>query len=860
MSHYDMSAFLGVFLDEVEEQLQILDKEILRLEKDPQDRETIQSIFRAAHTLKGSSSAMGFVEMKELTHAMENIFDRIRNQQMEVDVSLTNVFFECIDCLKVLKESMSSGTGANPDILPLIAKLESILRQGQTVTKVKHSENRVVQLDPYQKEMVLAALGSSSQVMKIEVHIEKDALMKSARAYMIHNSLTEAGELLASFPPTEEIENTDRFNGYVTHVLVTQRTGREIEQLINQISEVESVFIQKITDSNLCTYCSWPELATGSGTPAEEIIPFSSPTVESRVKLNQTVRVDVDRLESLMNLVGELVIDQTRLVEVKNRFVSGEDTEEDADVLSDVTNHLTRVINELQEGMMKTRMLPIEQLFNRFPRMVRDVAQKAGKEIEFIVEGKETELDRTLIEEIGDPLIHLLRNGLDHGIEEPEERERLGKPVQGKLWLKAAHEENNIVITIQDDGRGIDPHKIKASAVAKGLLSQEDADKLTEKELVFLIFKSGFSTANKVTEISGRGVGMDIVRAHIEKLNGIIDIDSTPGNGTTFVIKLPLTLAIIRSLLVKLQDQTFSIPLVNVLEIINLATDAVKTIKNRQVAVVRGRVLPLVRMHKRLGIPEEAGAEQNRSLVVVIGLADKRVGLIVDRTIANQEVVIKSLGRFLGNPPFLSGATILGDGNVALIMDVGSIVKQEGIEEWSMPTDQRVAGEVDEEETQLVTFTLDHEEYGLEIHQVKDIISVPPITRIVDAPSSILGVINVRGIILPLMDPRRRFHLPVQEVTRTSRIMVVEMENDVVGILVDQVTGVIRVGNQTIEQPPDVTSQHRFRVIKGICKLPDRMIILPEVDEFFQKEWLTEGMVDRDLARSSTIKTRLQEE
>ena len=845
MSTFDMSAYLGVFLDEVDEQLQILDEEILKLEQNGEDIETIQRIFRAAHTLKGSSATMGFENMKELTHKMENVFDLIRNQQLTVTTTLINVIFDCIDYLKVLKEAIVNGSLEQTDIQPLVEKLEQI-KSGAASTEQQPSapiqqsptsssdSDPIVQFDDYQKEIIRQALATEYKVMVVYIRLVEDSIMKSVRAMLIYNNLRETGEVIASFPTAEEIENEEMFAGSLVYILVTKQSKQEIIHVINHISEIKTVNISMLTEANLDSFSEGKKIQVIETISREEVAPVAK--AESKIKVNQTVRVDVERLEELMNFVGELVIDQTRLVDIKNKLNNRyEDEGEDEDVrmLGEVTNHLGRIVSELQAGMMKTRMLPIEQLFNRFPRMVRDLAQKSNKEVDFIMEGKETELDRTLIEEIGDPIIHLIRNSMDHGLEEPEGRKQAGKPLKGRLVLKAAHEENHIVITVSDDGRGIDPQKIKASAIKKGLVTQEEADKMSDKELVFLIFKSGVSTAAKVTDISGRGVGMDIVRSHIEKLNGVIDIETSPGEGTTFIFKLPLTLAIIRSLLVRLGSKTFAIPLINVLEIVRLRSEEVKTIKNREVGVVRGMVLPLVRMHSRLGIREEEGDDaksRKRLFVVVIGLAEKRVGLVVNETIGNQEIVIKSLGKYLGTPPYLAGATIMGNGEVALILDAGSVIREEGTREISPDIKQKKEQEQENMEQQLVTFMLGAEEYGVPIDQVKDIIMVPKISSVMTAPFAVLGMINLRGKVIPVVDLRRRFGLFEGERTRKSRIIVVESRDQEIGMLVDQVTEVVKISKKTIEAPPENVSQVDAKFIRGICNLPERLITLLHID------------------------------
>ncbi|HHY71751.1 MAG TPA: chemotaxis protein CheA [Bacillus bacterium] len=839
MSEFDVSAYLGVFLDEVDEQLQILDEEVLNLEHDGENEDTIQRIFRAAHTLKGSSAAMGFDKMKELTHKVENIFDFIRNHQLKVNTDIINAIFEAIDFIKVMKEAILNRTIEKIKIKPLIEKLEKIKDAAVNVEETETAKQKEISnvndnvvypeviFDDTQKEMVEKALEAGYQVISAYVSLRQDAMLKSVRAFLIQNNLKEIGEIIATFPSQEIIEDDAKFEGNVVCCLVTNATEQEAFQIINSISDIRSINLTKLTKSNLGKFTTGSKMEFSEVKQKETAL--NIPKVDMKVK--QTVRVDVERLEHLMNLVGELVIDQTRLAEVRKRLEDRYANDEDVESFVEVGNHLGQVISELQEGMMKTRMLPIEQLFNRFPRMVRDLSQKANKEIEFIIEGKETELDRNLIEEIGDPIIHLLRNAIDHGIEGPNEREAVGKPKKGQVLLKASHEENHIVITISDNGGGIDPKKIKASAIKKGLVTEEEAERMTDKDLIFLIFRSGVSTAGTVTDLSGRGVGMDIVRSHIEKLNGIVNIDSELGKGTTFTIKLPLTLAIIRSLLVRLGNKQFAIPLVNVQEIVRLHKKEIKTIKNQEVGVVRDRVLPLVRMHRRLGVSEEYLVDPKRIFVIVIGLADKRVGLVVDKTLGNQEIVIKPLGKYIGTPKYIAGATIMGDGNVAIILDTGAIVREEGSKNaMNEAMDDKETRQI-EETIQLATFKLGSEEYGIEIGRVKDIITVPMVTKVMNAPYSVIGMINLRGKLMPVMDLRERFGINHHELTRKSRVIVVEFGNELIGLLVDQVTQVLKVGTDTIESPPDDnTSQIAEKFIRGISNLGERLVILLDLD------------------------------
>jgi two-component system chemotaxis sensor kinase CheA len=401
----------------------------------------------------------------------------------------------------------------------------------------------------------------------------------------------------------------------------------------------------------------------------------SAPKTAANKKINRTVRVDVELLDNLMNLMGELVIDRTRLFQIHGNIESNYEMDDVSQDLGRTAVHISRVTTQLQEQIMKARMLPVENLFNKFPRMVRDLSQKAGKEVDFIMTGQETELDRSIIEEIGDPLIHLLRNAVDHGIEPAADREAKGKDRLGTLKLQASHEENHIIIAIRDDGKGIDPEAVRQSGIKKGLITEEQAKRMTDKEAINLIFMSGLSTVAQVTDVSGRGVGMDVVRTNIEKINGAIEITSAVGKGTEFKIKLPLTLAIIRALLVSIEKAVFAIPLSTVTETIRLQQNQIEYVNNQEVIVVRGKVLPLVRL-KKIFVRNTSGIENEKLFVVVVNLAGQQVGLVVDSLVGEQEIVIKSLGKYIGDIQGISGATILGDGNVALIVDVSNLVKK----------------------------------------------------------------------------------------------------------------------------------------------------------------------------------------
>lgn len=830
MTDFDLSNYLSVFLDEVDEQLQILDTEILKLEKDPAHMDTIVNIFRAAHTLKGSSASMGFEKMKELTHHLENVFQQIRDHRLDVTPSLINVIFDSVDAIRELKQAIIDQNLDQIQIEQHIENLENLFRKDRQVPyhlqpHAHPAENRL-QLEDYQQTVIHRGMLQGHQAFEIHVRLQRNLQMKNVRAVLIHSQLKEVGEIVATYPAADIMENDRDFDDVLQFVILTMQMQDEIQDILNQISGIAEVRIMQFHETNV-------QAAQASEHQQREVPlqldAYDKANVPSqpKAKIASTVRVDVDKLEHLMNLVGELVIDQTRLVDARGRLAEKDIRDENEfEILDEVTNHLGRVIAELQEGMMKTRMLPIEQLFNRFPRMVRDTSLKANKEIEFVMEGKETELDRTLIEEVSDPIIHLLRNAIDHGIEPPDVRLRKGKPKAGRIVLKASHEENHIVISIMDDGKGIDPEQIKKASIENGLITEEEAKKLNSKDAIFLIFRSGISTAEKVTDISGRGVGMDIVKSHIEKLNGIIDIQSTIDAGTTFTIKLPLTLAIIRSLLIKLGDKTFAIPLVNVLEIIRLEPTDIQMVNNQEVGMVRGRVLPLVRMRERLGIgsdPDQRDAAK-REFVIVIGIAEKRIGIIADKLIGNQEIVIKSLGSFIGSPPYISGATIMGDGSVALILDLAAIVRECGIEEQDHSNRENAAAS--DQETHLVTFKLGDGEYGIEIEKAKDIITIPTITKVMNTEDELLGLINLRGNMLPVIDLQRKFNHQASEQTAKSRIIIVDHGEHDAGFLVDEVTQVIKVSDALIEQPKAAHRYNTSDFIKGIGKLDERTILI----------------------------------
>lgn len=648
----DLSEYMGVYLEELEEQLYYMEEVVLQFEKEGVTDEGVQRMFRAAHTLKGSSAAMGYNKMRDLTHAVEHLLHKVRNHELSVTEVMIDLFFQSIDIMRHLQQDIVAKQAEMIDVGPLIKSINEY--------ELKLSDSSAEKLPD---------VHISGQIW-VTVTLSSDCEMKIPRLMLIDTRLRDSETVVDMRPGFDSIpEGSDiREASWLLDV----EQDADPEQIVNWISsmmDVAGVHISSHTAENQ------KKPITGQADPAVEPAsprvaasdPVEAANTNDRVK-NQSIRVNVDRLEQLMNLAGELVIDQTRIRQINRMFRHKFGADEMVDELGIISDHLTRTIGELQEEVMKVRMLPLDNLFSRFPRMVRDLSRSLGKEIELVIEGKETELDRTLIDQIGDPLIHLLRNAIDHGVESPELRIAAGKPQKGTVHIKAAHEDNQVVISIEDDGAGIDADKMRNAAISKGLLTTEEAAKLSREEAIRLIFQPGFSTAKAISDISGRGVGMDIVRSDIENMNGLIDIETKVGSGTTFKIRVPLTLAIITGLLVKADDRTFVIPMSSVAEIVRIEPEEIRTVQGVPVITIRDEVIPLGWLHDYFGYPRYS-CERNIP-VVILGYAEKRLAIAVDELIGNQEIVIKSLGSFIGMTRAISGATILGNGSLALILDV----------------------------------------------------------------------------------------------------------------------------------------------------------------------------------------------
>lgn len=668
----DMSQYLDVFLGESREHLASLNQRLLELEKDAHNVAALNEIFRAAHTLKGMSSTMGFYDLADLTHHMEDVLTDLKEGVLKVDPVVVDTVFQCFDRIQLIIdkiENEGSGEMDNSDLIAILSGIKTGDYESAALSEPRYDGKAEAELwegsgqEPglfteYDLTVLKEAVGANYHVLDIHISIEPDCLMKSVRAFMVFKAVEEDGEVIKSIPSAQDLED-GKFNGGFRVIIISRGGSEEIQHRLEKISEVIIERISEIDVNSLVV--SQPD---ASGQLDTYIAQAEDNEDHKRThKVKQTVRVDIERLDNLMNLVGELVMHKGRLEQIGASQKIAE--------LNETLEQLDRVTTDLQSVVMKVRMVPIEQVFNRFPRMVRDLAKDLNKEVEFVIEGKETELDRTVIDEVGDPLIHLLRNAIDHGLETAEERLRQGKPRQGTVLLRARHEGNNVYIEVEDDGAGINSKRVTARAVEKGLISPKEAELLTPEEAVDLLFQPGFSTAENITDISGRGVGLDVVKSKIEALNGEIFVDTKVGKGTKFRIKLPLTLAIIQALLVAIRNETYAVPLSSVDETTMIKSSDIKMVQDQEVIIMRGNVLPLYRLASLLDVPGEANNEE--MYVVVVRKAEKQVGLVVDALIGQQEIVIKSLGKLLAGIPGIAGAIVSGDGNVRLILDIATL-------------------------------------------------------------------------------------------------------------------------------------------------------------------------------------------
>ena len=660
--------YLSVFLDESREYVQSLNESLLKLEKNPHDEETINETFRILHTLKGMAGTMGFERMAKLSHKMEQLLDKVRSKKIALTSDLLDRLFAGVDMIDKMVNNIASGGNDQADEEDLKSLMDAF-----EVVQEERVEEKKVELETKQEsdvvdDSVMKVIQEASKegynAFKIRVTLAEGTIMKAVRMYMVFKAIEDSGgQILSSVPPVDDIEQ-EKFDREVELVVIAKQDAESLHKMISSISEIEKVTVSSIMK--------------GQGKPKEEeekkkevqqkaeIAEEKAPEqkISQKRRLVQTVRVDIDKLDTLMNLMGELVISRSRISDILRKYNIKE--------VDESLSQLNRITLDLQNVVMKIRMVPIAFVFNRFPRMVRDLAKQLSKEINFIIEGEDTELDRTFVEDIGEPLVHLLRNAIDHGIETKEERIAKGKPPVGTVVLSARHEGNNVVIEVKDDGRGIDRNAVVRKAIEKGLISEAQAESMPDEKVYELLFLPGFSTRSDATELSGRGVGMDVVKSVVESLNGTVKIESVKDRGTTVTIRLPLTLAIIQALLVTVNNHVYAIPIANIDSTLNVPADKVQKLQDKLVTVIRGEIIPLVKLWEVFGL--NGHREEQYYNTVIVRMGNRKYGLVVDSLIGQEDIVIKSLGKIFNDVRIFSGGAILGDGSIALILDVSNIV------------------------------------------------------------------------------------------------------------------------------------------------------------------------------------------
>lgn len=705
----DMSQYLEIFIEESKEHLQSLNESLLQLENEPGNMPILNEVFRVAHTLKGMAGTMGYTRMQALTHNMENVLSEIRNGHILANSVLLDVLFKCLDALEsYLDEITNSGNEGNEEYTDIITELNNILsgnsNNNETPEPKQNIEENTVQIESsdYQTENnttndsndILSitnasltefelnaakdALSKNFNVYQIHIFLNKGCVLKSARAFIVFRALESHGDIIKSIPKVEDIED-EKFEFDFTVVVISKDSKEDFEKDLLSIAEVDQVISKDIVIDNITN-----DLISSSNSeePKESSIEDTKATLKTinnndntskkteikqkpKHKAGKTVRVDIDRLDTLMNLVSELIIIKTRLEGIEQGNNNNQNYNE-------AIEYLERITTSLHDAVMKVRMVPIERVFNRFPRMIRDLSRKLNKDIDLVMSGEETELDRTVIDEIGDPLIHLLRNAADHGLETTEERIQNGKSEVGHVYLRAYQDGNNVVIEVEDDGKGINVNKIKQKAIEKGTITVDTVSNMSDQDIIDLLFKPSFSTSDSISDISGRGVGLDVVKTKIETLGGDIEVKTDLGKGSKFTIRLPLTLAIIQALMVKLGQEKYAIPLNTIQNIEDIHVSDIQFVQKQEVIVLRNQLIPIVYLEKILDIPKKE--QKDMITVVIVKKGEKQVGFVVDGLIGQQEIVIKSLGKYLSGIKMIAGATILGDGEVALILDINTLV------------------------------------------------------------------------------------------------------------------------------------------------------------------------------------------
>ena len=698
----DVSQYLEIFIDESEEHLQTLSDCIMVLEKEPDNKDTINEVFRAAHSLKGMAGTMGFKRMQHLTHDMENVFQEVRSDRVKVTSGMIDLLFKCLDALEGyldnIKSTSDEGTEDNEVIIKelndFIAKADGEAEaENKEVSEVKEAApaatqeekegQEKIELTEEEKKAIREAESNGQHIYAMTVHIQKDCLLKAARAFLVFKAVEDFGQILVYRPSSQDIED-EKFELDFSFFLASEEETDKIVAAAKAVSEIEKVDAEEIhLEEYLKEAAAQEEQQAKEAATEQKEAPAEvpkatekkAPAAAAKKQTNakpvtgRTVRVDIEKLDALMNQVSELIIAKNSLVSIS----SNESGEYQNQSFHEQIEYLERITTNLHESVMKVRMVPIESVVNKFPRMIRDLSRKLGKKMELYMTGEDTELDRTVVDQIGDPLQHLLRNSADHGLEDNATRVERGKPEVGSIFLKAFQEGNNVIIEVGDDGNGIDVAAVRDKAVERGVITAEQAENMSQKEIINLLFLPSFSMAKKITDISGRGVGLDVVKSNIEALGGDVEVRTKLGEGTTFIVRLPLTLAIIQALMVEIRDEKYAIALGSIANIESIPVNEIKYVQAQEVIHLRGAVIPLIRLDQVLDMEEKQEEPENLT-VVIVKKGDSLAGLVVDNLIGQQEIVIKSLGKYITNNKIISGATILGDGEVALILDVNTLM------------------------------------------------------------------------------------------------------------------------------------------------------------------------------------------
>ncbi|RLF58848.1 MAG: chemotaxis protein CheA [Thermoplasmata archaeon] len=689
-----MSEYKDMFIEESREHLQTLNQTLVDFEENPKNKDAMNQIFRAAHTLKGMAAAMNYDEIQKLAHKTEDTLDLIRNNKLEVDTDLVSLIFNCFDGLETMVEEIADADATSFDITELVQNLEVFLGQSEKKTpsgkETKKSKNiqqkPSLSLDKKTEKKIGKEIDRGNSIYKIDIDVDKACMMKSIRAFLLMKKLHDIGDILYAKPSEKKIENGDFEEGFEL-IISTENDTDFVQQQVNSVTELskklvipvyfenEKLSLGKIKEENQPKEIDDEKQDLPSGEskvktgekPKENQPKGEKPKEKSKSagNRNQSIRVGMDQLDDFMNLIGELVISKGRLGQIS--------ADHNIDELSETVNTFDRLTTELQDKIMNIRMIPMSHIFNRFPRMIRDLSKSSNKKINLNIEGEGIELDRTILDEIGDPLVHLLRNCVDHGIETPEERKKMGKPEEGRVDLIAERKRDHVLITVKDDGKGIDPDVMRKAAVKKELKTEEEVAALNDQQALDLLWLPGLSSKEEITSVSGRGVGMDVVKSTIEKLNGLVEYTSVMNEGSTFSLKLPLTMAIFKSLFVGMGEETFAIPISNIIETVRLKKEDIQKIKGVNTTVLRNQVLPLQSLRNLLGSNTEIQEDLDKMFAVVIQKEDKQFGLIVEKLIGEQEITIKNVGGAMKRSKGIAGVTITGDGKVILCLDINTL-------------------------------------------------------------------------------------------------------------------------------------------------------------------------------------------